>query len=277
MQTLKMFMEKHEIVSADFKISPTSGRKVRTKQDVVKDTDDKNGNGVPDTKELKTEESDDKHVIQFKVSKEDGPVHIRKAVVSTSKGADHAIESAMSHYKNHGYKVHDHKYTKEDVDFEDLEENVDKGEKRFLMLARLGLVDKADVSKLRLAFSSLKAEKPLTVQQRTMLLDVFTTLTDLVTGDDTIFNRVKMDVQKEGYVSLAQQRAVWATRKDGGKGHPDNKKKSVKEENSELPFDKPYKKVSNDVKDKSGAVHTPGSRVRHLARLALKKQQQKSK
>ena len=238
-------MEKHEIVSADFKISPTSGRKVRAKQNVVKDTDDKNGNGVPDTKELKMEESDDQHVIQFKVSKEDGPVHIRKAVVSTSKGADHAIESAMSHYKNHGYKVHDHKYTKEDVDFEDLEENVDKGEKRFLMLARLGLVDKADVSKLRLAFSSLKAEKPLTVQQRTMLLDVFTTLTDLVTGDDTIFNRVKMDVQKES----AEQ----------------------------PPFDKPYKKVSNDVKDKSGAVHTPGSRVRHLARLALKKQQQKSK
>ena len=269
-------MEKHEIVSADFKVSPISGRKVRTKRSVVKDTDDKNGNGIPDTKELKMEESDDQHVIQFKVSKEDGPVHIRKAVVSTSKGADHAIESAMSHYKNHGYKVHDHKYTKEDVDFEDLEENVDKGEKRFLMLARLGLVDKADVSKLRLAFSSLKAEKPLTVQQRTMLLDVFTTLTDLVTGDDTIFNRVKMDVQKEGYVSLAQQRAVWATRKDGGKGHPDNKKKSVKEEN-DAPFDKPYKKVSDDVKDKSGAVHSPASRVRHLARLALKKQQQKSK
>jgi hypothetical protein len=34
----------------------------------------------------------------------------------------------------------------------------------------------------------------------------------------------------EGYVNLAQQRAVWATRKDGGKGHPDNKKKMKKEE-----------------------------------------------
>lgn len=30
--------------------------------------------------------------------------------------------------------------------------------------------------------------------------------------------------KQEGYVSMAQQRAVWATRKDGGKGHPDNKK-----------------------------------------------------
>ncbi|MAD25216.1 MAG: hypothetical protein CMO44_13690 [Verrucomicrobiales bacterium] len=36
------------------------------------------------------------------------------------------------------------------------------------------------------------------------------------------------DEQKEGYVSMAQQRAVWATRKDGGKGHPDNKKKKKK-------------------------------------------------
>jgi len=27
---------------------------------------------------------------------------------------------------------------------------------------------------------------------------------------------------------MAQQRAVWATRKDGGKGHPDNKKKGKK-------------------------------------------------
>ena len=29
----------------------------------------------------------------------------------------------------------------------------------------------------------------------------------------------------EGYVSHAQRKAVWATRRDGGKGHPDNKKK----------------------------------------------------
>ena len=33
----------------------------------------------------------------------------------------------------------------------------------------------------------------------------------------------------EGYVSNAQRAAVWANRADGGKGHPDNKKKSKKE------------------------------------------------
>lgn len=31
--------------------------------------------------------------------------------------------------------------------------------------------------------------------------------------------------KKEGYVSAAQRKAVWATRADGGKGHPDNKGK----------------------------------------------------
>lgn len=41
----------------------------------------------------------------------------------------------------------------------------------------------------------------------------------------------------EGYVSMAQQRAVWATRKDGGKGHPDNKKKSKKEDVNEISKD----------------------------------------
>jgi len=38
----------------------------------------------------------------------------------------------------------------------------------------------------------------------------------------------KKGEKQEGYVSMAQQRAVWATRKDGGKGHPDNKGKKKK-------------------------------------------------
>jgi len=42
----------------------------------------------------------------------------------------------------------------------------------------------------------------------------------------------------------------------------------------DVPFDGPYKKVQGDgtVKDKSGAVHTPMSRARDLARQAMKKQ-----
>jgi hypothetical protein len=69
-------------------------------------------------------------------------------------------------------------------------------------------------------------------------------LVDLVTGDDTVFQRVKMDVQKE---------------------------------ETDPPFDKPYTTIKPNITDKSGAKHTPQSRVRHLAQLALKKQQAKSK
>ncbi len=50
-----------------------------------------------------------------------------------------------------------------------------------------------------------------------------------------IKSKVKKAFQREestseGYVSMAQQRAVWASRKDGGKGHPDNKRKRKKED-----------------------------------------------
>lgn len=58
---------------------------------------------------------------------------------------------------------------------------------------------------------------------------------------------VKEDVEQtdEGYVSLAQQRAVWATRKDGGKGHPDYKKKK--------------KKMKEEVElDEGDVIHFPG-------------------
>jgi len=37
--------------------------------------------------------------------------------------------------------------------------------------------------------------------------------------------------KNEGFVSDAQRKAVWATRKDGGKGHPDNKKTNEEIEN----------------------------------------------
>jgi len=41
---------------------------------------------------------------------------------------------------------------------------------------------------------------------------------------------------------------------------------------ADVPFDGPYKKAEGNVKDKSGAVHTPMSRARDLARQAMKKQ-----
>jgi hypothetical protein len=134
--------------------------------------------------------------------------------------------------------------TKEET--EQIQEAIDKQDTRLMQLARLGLVDKDSVSQLRIAMSSLKAEKTLTVAQRTLLLNVTEELISLVTGDDMVFNRVKMDVQKES-------------------------------KQDDVPFDGPYTKTPTDVKDKSGAVHTPQSRARHLARIALQAQKKKSK
>ena len=52
-------------------------------------------------------------------------------------------------------------------------------------------------------------------------------------SDKYLHNRrktIKKSMSKdEGYVSNAQRKAVWASRKDGGKGHPDAKKESVEE------------------------------------------------
>lgn len=41
---------------------------------------------------------------------------------------------------------------------------------------------------------------------------------------------------------------------------------------NDVPFDGPYTKTSGSTTDKSGAVHSPMSKVRHLARMAMKKQ-----
>jgi len=61
-------------------------------------------------------------------------------------------------------------------------------------------------------------------------------------------------------------------------GVPVTGKKPVKEDISEedkkkndLPFDGPYSKTKGTTTDKSGAVHTPMSRARHLAKMAMKK------
>jgi len=51
----------------------------------------------------------------------------------------------------------------------------------------------------------------------------------------------------------------------------------VTRESNEMPFDGPYIKTKKNVKDKSGAVHTPMSRARNLARAALKSVQDKTK
>jgi hypothetical protein len=70
---------------------------------------------------------------------------------------------------------------------------------------------------------------------------------------------------------------IKATKSSGGKLHKfkvqrglPNQQNEAKEETP--PFDGPYTKAKPETKDKSGAVHTPMSRAKHLARMAMKKQ-----
>jgi hypothetical protein len=51
----------------------------------------------------------------------------------------------------------------------------------------------------------------------------------------------------------------------------------ITRESNEMPFEGPYTKTKKNVKDKSGAVHTPMSRAKDLARSALKSVQDKTK
>ena len=62
------------------------------------------------------------------------------------------------------------------------------------------------------------------------------------------------DEIREGYASMAQQRAVWATRKDGGKGHPDNKKKKEDVDEVKSADKKPEKYTDANGKTKTRMV-----------------------
>ena len=79
--------------------------------------------------------------------------------------------------------------------------------------------------------------------------------------------RSKFDVYPSAYAN------GWASKWYKGKG---GGWKSVSEE-TKPPFEGPYTKVTGTVTDKSGAKHTPMSRVRDIARMAMKKQMEKMK
>ena len=73
----------------------------------------------------------------------------------------------------------------------------------------------------------------------------------------------------EGYSSFAQQKAVWANRKDGGKGHPDNKKKSKKENVDEISRDDLVKKVSSTIGSKVPTMLNPQSKEKNKVKTGL--------
>ena len=50
-----------------------------------------------------------------------------------------------------------------------------------------------------------------------------------------------------------------------------NEAKTLSPGQDDAPFDKPYTTIPKDVKDKSGAIHTPMSRAKDLAHSAMKR------
>ena len=73
---------------------------------------------------------------------------------------------------------------------------------------------------------------------------------------------------KPGIKGVRDRLAMLRAAKDRG---------ALKNEESNPPFDGPYKKSTGDVKDKSGAVHTSASKAKDLAQKGLKSVQDKIK
>ena len=235
MKSFKEIAEARYTVTTDYRIS-ASGRKVHRMKKIADDPRDLDHDGDVD--------KDDK-----KLAKES---HAPVAPVPDRKYIKGTPEWKANKEKNKPRTGHP---TNESAE---LDEAVDQHEARLLQLARLGLVDKADVSKLRIAIDQLKADKPLSAQQRTLLLGVMSDLIGLVTGDDMIFNRMKRDVQKEDYEIIEEEEIIIETK--------DNDK------DDQPPFDPDPPKKPSATPGKFGSGY---STARHLARLALQKQQKK--
>jgi len=70
----------------------------------------------------------------------------------------------------------------------------------------------------------------------------------------------------ENYVSNAQRKAVWANKADGGKGHPDKKKK---EGVDEISRDDLVKKVSSTIGSKFPTMLNPQSKEKNKVKTGL--------
>lgn len=68
---------------------------------------------------------------------------------------------------------------------------------RMYSLAQNGLVDKGQVSALNTAMKALMSGNPLSSPQRMVMLDVMSTLMDLIGDDSSLVARIKQDLKKQ--------------------------------------------------------------------------------
>jgi len=83
------------------------------------------------------------------------------------------------------------------TDIEVVKEATDKTTERLKQLVRLGLMDKSKINILSRAMKSLEKGQVTNPTERQTLFELLNELVGLITGDDAMFAKVRMNVQKE--------------------------------------------------------------------------------
>lgn len=234
------------VATGDFKIS-ASGRKVRrlikVGDDAYNKADDIDNDGDVDANDAKAKKMRGESVEHIEEATVKSAKYSWGTMKTVHHGKDFSIPlhpehhkpiAALKHGESHSFKdetgnkwkatreddtVHfhggsygtqktsvKHDTMKESVE---LEEAADKQDSRLMQLARLGLLDKNDVATFRNAMQTFKADKQLSIKQRNILLSVYNDLVNMVTGDDAMFARAKLDVQKEDTDLEEGKRGLW--------------------------------------------------------------------
>jgi len=230
-----------------------------------------NAGGVK-KEEVMVEREDDeyhtpsRHHVQVQVSKGDGPKEHRKATVR-AKEPQHAVSAAISHYKQQGYTVHDHKYLGEETIQEGRPSQRHPLEgHEYHKKSNDALVHIAKDA--HAAAEAMKSHNTTAENKyRDQANDSATVRHFRKTSGMPDWYKKKYGHVKEGVVNEVMDEPNYKNSIQARQKKADDANKP--------PFDGPYTTRPSTVTDKSGAKHSPMSRVRDLARAAAKRQAQK--
>lgn len=193
-----------------------------------------------------------RHHVQVQVSKGNGPKEHRKATVR-AKEPSHAVSAAISHYKQQGYTVHDHKYLGENV--EQVDEISQDLAGRYLEKVTHDQLKKSGMH------HNLYGQLPPKRQA-----GVGRALDRLVVNKESVDSDGGPPTPAAATLTVTGQPKLNKT-----VGQTKMIPYVHEEKETKPPFDKPYTTTKAVVTDKSGAKHTPMSRARDLARKAIAK------
>jgi hypothetical protein len=272
------------------------GNSAKAKQDQTKsDLDKVKG---PKDKEMKEELKGDQHKIDAnknnKVDAHDFAIlRGKKKVAEELKGDQHKIDAN----KNNKVDAHDFailrgkKKVKESFSTRLAEKYKTMKEKKDVVMPEA--LEKSPAKNTDVADKSYLKDKPGSVKSDLKNLGRFLTGKKETNEEVEELDEISLKTATSAYVKRigqnepsSQSKAVKTiqhiAKKHGSSGvlgaaKAAEKEALKKEAVDSVPFDGPYTKTPSNVKDKSGAVHTPMSRAKDLARLAFKKVQDKTK